>query len=301
MSNLRKAYIEIEFDDSKAEELDMGAIDFLDSKFKKLNKDGIKTYGMFIADEDEDDPPAAYINYVTNWCFNNTGNDVLSSPLKPYGSWIEDHYKNINKKVDAWLEGYWVAMEFMIKNLGNAPNSSLGNRCSPFCLLYRDNTNLYISAAIEEKKVGLREEEWHYDLFVTDNKGNIGEYYSTNSLSDNELERILERLFFEFKNRSFFYNRHKNNKSVFSKIAILTPDDDVIVDENDKVVTFHTLQEGYAWMHANGYGYINFYDLNIIYTVGICKNCGNYLFQSLSNDYDCQCFCCDEDFYSCEQ
>ena len=301
MNDIRKAYIEIEFDDTKANERDIGSIDFLDSKFKKLNKDGIKTYGIFIADEDEDDLNAAYINYVANWCFNNSGNHVVTNPLKPFGSWIDDYFKSINKKNDVWLEGYWVAKQYLIENLGNAPNTAFGNRCSPFCLLYRDNKDLFICAAIEEKKVGLREDEWHYDLFVTDNKGTVGEYYSTDSLSEEELERILERLFFEFKNRQFFCHKHKNIKSVFSKIAILSPDEDIIVDEEDNIVTFHTLQEGYAWMRKHGYGYIDFYDLQPLYTVGICKRCGNYLFQSLTDDYHSQCFCCNEDFYSFEQ
>ena len=66
-------------------------------------------------------------------------------------------------------------------------------------------------------------------------------------------------------------------------------------------VPFNTLPEGCVWMRNNGFSEKEIESASPIFTIGICKKCGDYLYPSFLNDYACQCFTCDEDFYCCEQ
>lgn len=42
-------------------------------------------------------------------------------------------------------------------------------------------------------------------------------------------------------------------------------------------------------------------DIAIVESIGTCKKCGSPLFPSDIDEYESQCFTCDEDFYSIEQ
>lgn len=299
--SIRKLYLEIEIDDVKAENKDLGTIEYLKQEFGWLKDSGIKLNSAFIADDDEDEPYAAYINYVTDWCFNHSGDDVVRKPLLSYYDWVKEYYKFLSKKYDVKLESPWFVADYLINSIGTAPDSTLGNKCSPFLHFYRDKKGIMLCAAIEEKKLGLRPEEWHFSLYITDNQGNIGEYYSTNSLSEDELANLLKDIFTEIENRLYFRIKHLNEKSVFSKIALILPGDRMVCDSNEKVMTFNTLQEGCVWMRNNKFPEKHIDIVKPIFTIGICKKCGNYLFKSFLENYACQCFNCDEDFYECEQ
>lgn len=299
--SIRKLYLGIEIEDSKAEKKDLGTIEYLEQEFGWLKNSGIKLNSAFIADDDEDDPYAAYINYVTDWCFNHSGDDVVRKPLLSYYDWVKDYYKSLSKKYDIKLENHWFVADYLINSIGTAPNSILGNKCSPFLHFYRDKKDIMLCAAIEEKKLGLRPEEWHYSLYITDNNSNIGEYYSTKSLSKDELANLLKDIFIEIENRSYFRMKHLNEKSVFSKLGLLLPCEKMVCDSNEKVMTFNTLPEGCVWMRNNGFSEKEIESASPIFTIGICRKCGDYLYPSFLNDYACQCFTCDEDFYCCEQ
>ena len=299
--DIRKIYIEIQLDDSKAEQEELGTIEYLEREFNWLKDSGIKFNNAFIADDDEDDPYAAYINYVTDWCFNHSGDDVVRKPLLSYYDWVKDYYDSLSKKYDVKLENPWFVADYLINSIGTAPNSTLGNKCSPFLHFYRDKNDIMLSAALEEKKLGLRPEEWHYSLYITDNNGNIGEYYSTNSLSEDELANLLKDIFTEIENRLYFRMKHLNEKSVFSKLGLLLPGEKMVCDSNEKVMTFNTLPEGCVWMRKHGYKEKNIEKVKPIFTIGTCFHCRDYLFPSFSDDYDCQCFTCEEDFFECEQ
>ena len=299
--SIRKLYVELELDDSKAENKDLGTIEYLEQEFGWIKESGIKINSAFIADDDEDDPYAAYINYIADWCFNHSGDDVVRKPLLSYYDWVKDYYTTLSKKYDVKLENPWFVADYLINSIGTAPNSTLGNKCSPFLHFYRDKNDIMLSAALEEKKLGLRPEEWHYSLYITDNNGNIGEYYFTNSLAEDELANLLKDIFTEIENRLYFRMKHLNEKSVFSKIALILPGDRMVCDSNEKVMTFNTLQEGCVWMRNNKFPEKHIDIVKPIFTIGICKKCGDYLFKSFLENYACQCFNCDEDFYECEQ
>lgn len=299
--SIRKLYVELEVDDSKAVQKDLGTIEYLEQEFGWLKDSGIKLNSAFIADDDEDEPYTAYINYVTDWCFNHSGDDVVRKPLLSYYDWATDYYKNLNKKYDVKLDTPWCVANSLINDIGVAPNTTLGNRCSPFYHFYGDNKGVMLCAALEEKKLGLRPEEWHYSLYITDNKGKIGEYYLTNSLAEDELINLLKDIFKEIENRLYFRMNHLNEKSVFSKLGLLLPGEKMVCNSNEKVMTFNTLPEGCVWMRNHRFSEKDIHAVKPIFTIGICKKCGDYLFPSFSEDYVCQCFSCDEDFYGCEQ
>ena len=178
--------------------------------------------------------------------------------------------------------------------------TTLGNRCSPFYHFYSDNKGVLLCAAIEEKKLGLRPEEWHYSVYITDNNGNIGEYYYTFSLSEDERRNLIKDLFSYIEDRSFFRRKHLNEKSIFHRLGLLLPNDVMVCDSNEKVMTFNTITEGCVWMRNNGFSEKDIESAKPILTIGTCSKCGDYLFPSFSEEYDYQCFNCDEDFYDCE-
>ena len=209
--------------------------------------------------------------------------------------------KKVKEKYDVKLESPWFVADYLINSIGTAPNSTLGNKCSPFLHFYRDKNDIMLSAALEEKKLGLRPEEWHYSLYITDNNGNIGEYYSTNSLSEDELANLLKDIFTEIENRLYFRMKHLSEKSVFSKLGLLLPGEKMVCNSNEKVMTFNTLPEGCVWMRKHGYKEKDIEKVKPIFTIGTCFHCGDYLFPSFSDNYDCQCFTCEEDFFECEQ
>ena len=188
--DIRKIYVEIEVDENKAIEKDLGTIEYLEQEFGWLKESGIKLNSAFIAD-DEEEPYAAYINYVTDWCFNHSGDDVKRKPLLSYYDWVNDYYKDLNKKYNVKLDTPWCIADYLTKNIGVAPNTRLGNRCSPFYHFHSDNKGVMLSASLEEKKLGLRSDEWHYSLYITDNNGTVGEYYTLNSLDVYELENFV--------------------------------------------------------------------------------------------------------------
>ena len=299
--DIRKLYVEIELDSNKAEKAGVGEIEYLEQELGWLKDSGIKFNNAFIADDDEDDPYAAYINYVTDWCFKHSGDEVVRKPLLSYYDWVKDYYKFLSEKYDVKLESPWFVADYLINSIGSAPNTTLGNKCSPFLHFYRDNKGIMLCAAIEEKKLGLRPEEWHYSLYITDNKGEFGEYYSTKSLSEDELANLLKDIFTEIENRLYFRIKHLNEKSVFSKLGFILPNNAMIRDKEKNVMTFNTLPECCVWMRNNGFSEKEIASVKPIFTIGICKKCGNYLFPSFSEEYACQCFNCDEDFYECEQ
>lgn len=158
-----------------------------------------------------------------------------------------------------------------------------------------------LSAALEEKKLGLRPEEWHYSLYITDNNETIGEYYTLDSLDDDELEKLLKEILAEIENRSYFRIKHLNEKSIFSKLGFILPNNVMIRDKKKNVMTFNTVPECCVWMRDNGFSENEIQAIKPIFSIGICKKCGDYLFPSFFKDYSCQCFTCDEDFYGIEQ
>lgn len=298
---IRKLYVEIEVEENRAEKADLGTIEYIENEFTRLKESGIKLTGAFIADDDEDEPYAAYINYVADWCFNHSGYDVIKKPILTYYDWVKEYYKQLSEKYEVHLKNPITVSYSLINSIGDVPNTTLGNRCSPFYHFYSDNKGVLLCAAIEEKKLGLRPEEWYYSLYITDNKGTRGEYYSTTSFSEDELTNLLKGIFTLIENRSFFRMKHLNETSVFGRLGLLLPNDVMVCDSNEKVMTFNTITEGCVWMRNNGFSEKDIESAKPILTVGTCSKCGDYLFPSFSEEYDYQCFNCDEDFYDCEQ
>lgn len=63
----RKIYAEITLDDDAAIEEGMGSIDYVEREFGWLLDSGITLENAIIADDDDSDTWARYVNYVINW------------------------------------------------------------------------------------------------------------------------------------------------------------------------------------------------------------------------------------------
>ena len=68
----RRFFTEIFVDENFNDKYDeIGPGDFLESKMKPLAESGIKLENWLIADDDDDEPRARYINYLLEWCFEH--------------------------------------------------------------------------------------------------------------------------------------------------------------------------------------------------------------------------------------
>ena len=65
-----------------------GTLDYLSREMGWVEQSGIYLSEAFIADEDENDVWAAYINYIANWAFEHQGDEKPCSPLL-YNQWLK--------------------------------------------------------------------------------------------------------------------------------------------------------------------------------------------------------------------
>ena len=94
-----------------------------------------------------------------------------------------------------------------------------------------------------------------------------------------------------------------------SKVVVTRPvngitlngDLEFLLDNTGEVKVFGSPEEAKSFLIASGVDSEELRHMTIMESCGICRRCGNPLFKSLIDSYDCQCFTCDEDFYKYEQ
>lgn len=72
-------------------------------------------------------------------------------------------------------------------------------------------------------------------------------------------------------------------------------------NDDGEVIYFNGIAAAKAYLHERGVTAVEREDLVFRESIGTCVRCGAPLFPSDIADYTCQCFKCDEDFYSFEQ
>jgi len=84
-------FAEVYVDEDRAEkELGDGPIPYFSKEMEYAQQEGFCEIGSFIADEDEDSLPHAYINFVADWVLYTHFEDIseYAGPL-PYAQWAE--------------------------------------------------------------------------------------------------------------------------------------------------------------------------------------------------------------------
>ena len=74
-----------------------------------------------------------------------------------------------------------------------------------------------------------------------------------------------------------------------------------ILDDEGAVRYFDSIEQAQELLRQNGVPYEETEFYTFLHSCGVCFRCGAPLFPSLLEGYTCQCFDCDEDFYSFEQ
>ena len=72
-------------------------------------------------------------------------------------------------------------------------------------------------------------------------------------------------------------------------------------NDADEVIYFAGVEAAKAYLREHGVTEDEMEDMVFRKSVGTCFRCGDPLFLSDIPEYTCQCFRCDEDFYSIEQ
>lgn len=72
-------------------------------------------------------------------------------------------------------------------------------------------------------------------------------------------------------------------------------------NDADEVIYFVGVEAAKAYLREHGITEDEMEDMVFRKSVGTCFRCGDPLFLSDIPEYTCQCFRCDEDFYSIEQ
>ena len=72
-------------------------------------------------------------------------------------------------------------------------------------------------------------------------------------------------------------------------------------NDADEVIYFESVEAAKVYLREHGVTEDEMEDMVFRKSVGTCFRCGDPLFLSDIPEYTCQCFRCDEDFYSIEQ
>ena len=74
-----------------------------------------------------------------------------------------------------------------------------------------------------------------------------------------------------------------------------------ILDTDGSVRYFDGIEQAKDVLRQDGISEEDICFFTFLHSCGVCRRCGAPLFPSLMEGYTCQCFDCDEDFYSFEQ
>lgn len=74
-----------------------------------------------------------------------------------------------------------------------------------------------------------------------------------------------------------------------------------LLDDNGDVRCFDDAEQAKDLLRQDGVSEEDMQFFTFLHSCGVCCRCGAPLFPSLIEGYACQCFVCDEDFYSFEQ
>lgn len=86
----RRVFAIIEIDDDKAIAEDKGTGEYLEKEFGRLEQSGIDLKHWLIADDDDTERWARYINYLIEWAFYHSDNMYADSSPVCYDEWCDN-------------------------------------------------------------------------------------------------------------------------------------------------------------------------------------------------------------------
>lgn len=205
---MRRLVAEIEIDEEVADRYaetngieDSSPVAFLEHEFGWLEQSGITLNYAYIADEDDTEERAKYINYIMEWAQERAEDfERTDSPLT-YEAW---------QRADKGLELMFVvnapktlAVD-LIRDLGNGEPTERGDRTSRYFQMARDqkNPDRAVKVALIEQVHGLDYDMRGYAIHVIDDvEMRNCEIFHTEHLDRFELEKLLDRVYDDFIRR----------------------------------------------------------------------------------------------------
>ena len=86
----RRVFAIIEVDDDKAIAEDKGTGEYLEKEIERLKQNGIDLKHWLIADDDDTERWARYINYLIEWAFYHSDNMYADSSPVCYDEWCDN-------------------------------------------------------------------------------------------------------------------------------------------------------------------------------------------------------------------
>ena len=85
----RKVFAIIEVDDNKAIAEDKGTGEYLEKEFARLEQSGIDLKHWLIADDDDTERWARYINYLIEWALAHSSEEYDGMSPACYDEWLD--------------------------------------------------------------------------------------------------------------------------------------------------------------------------------------------------------------------
>lgn len=203
---MRRLFAEIEIDEEVADRYaetngieDSTPVAFLEHEFGWLEQSGITLNYAYIADEDDPEERARYINYIMEWAQERAEDFEKSDSPMSYKEWLrnEKGYKlmiavNAPKTLAADL----------IRDLGNGKPTERGDRTSRYLHMARDrkDPDRAVKVALIEQVHGLDCDMRGYAIHVIDDvEMRNCEIFHTEHLDCFELEKLLDRVYDDFQ------------------------------------------------------------------------------------------------------
>lgn len=199
---MRRLFAEIEIDEEVADRYaetngieDSTPIAFLEHEFGWLEQSGISLNYAYIADEDDPEERARYINYVMEWAQERAEDFERSDSPMIYKEWLKN--EKGCRRMFATCNSKTLAAE-MIGDLGNGEPTERGDRTSRYFEMARDqkDKDLTVKVALIEQVHGLDCDMRGYTIHVIDDvEMRNCEIFHTEHLDRFELEKLLDRVY----------------------------------------------------------------------------------------------------------
>lgn len=199
---MRRLFAEIEIDEEVADRYaetngveDSTPVAFLEHEFGWLEQSGITLKYAYIADEDDTEDRARYINYVMEWAQERAEDfDKNDSPMS-YKEWLRN--EKGCRRMFVTSDSKTLASE-MIADLGSGEPTERGDRTSRYFEMARDqkDKDRTVKVALIEQVHGLDCDMRGYAIHVIDDvEMKNCEIFHTEHLDRFELEKLLDRVY----------------------------------------------------------------------------------------------------------
>lgn len=199
---MRRLFAEIEIDEEVADRYaetngveDSTPVAFLEQEFGWLEQSGISLKYAYIADEDDPEDRARYINYVMEWAKERAEDfERFDSPMS-YKEWLRA--EKGAKRMFVTSDSNTLASE-MIADLGNGEPTERGDRTSRYFDMARDQKDKErtVKVALIEQIHGLDCDMRGYAIHVIDDvEMRNCEIFHTEHLDRFELVALLDRVY----------------------------------------------------------------------------------------------------------